>query len=91
MPTYNYECDNCRLKFSVFQNINDKSYTDCKECNTKDSVRRIITGGTGMIFKGDGFYLTDYTDYGKKENKKTNKKEKNKKKEINNEKNKSSN
>ena len=91
MPTYNYKCNHCGIEFSVFQSINDKSYTDCKEYNTKDSINRLITGGTGMIFKGDGFYLTDYTDYGKKEIKKTNKKIKNKKKEINNEKNNSSN
>ena len=67
MPTYNYKCSDCGIEFSVFQSINDKTITECKKCNAIDSIDRIITGGTGMIFKGDGFYLTDYV---KKDNKK---------------------
>ena len=74
MPTYNYKCDNCGIKFSIFQSINDKTFSNCKKCNTMGSIDRIITGGTGMIFKGDGFYVTDYTDYGKNKDNKNNKK-----------------
>ena len=72
MPTYNYKCNNCGIEFAVFQSINDKKHSDCNKCNTRDSIERLITGGTGMIFKGDGFYLTDYTNYGKKDKKELN-------------------
>ncbi len=80
MPTYNYKCNNCDVEFSVFQSINDKALTDCDQCDKLDSINRVITGGTGMIFKGDGFYLTDYA---KKDNKKQ-KLEKNESKKGNN-------
>ena len=87
MPTYNYKCVDCDVEFEVFQSINDEKLVDCIKCNAKQSVNRLITGGTGMIFKGDGFYITDYkknvkTEKNKKEeqkpkkNKKDNKKEK---------------
>ena len=66
MPTYNYKCNSCDTEFSIFQGINDNNVEKCIECDSK-KIERLITGGTGMIFKGDGFYLTDYTDYGKKE------------------------
>ena len=53
------------------------TYYDCKKCNKQKKVKRIIRGGSGMIFKGSGFYLTDYTDYGKSpENSKSDKKKK---------------
>ena len=42
---------------------------ECSTCNKEQKVRRIISGGSGMIFKGSGFYLTDYTEYGKKDKK----------------------
>ena len=58
MPTYNYKCENCDNIISVFQGINDKPLINCATCNGK--INRIITGGTGMIFKGNGFYHTDY-------------------------------
>ena len=80
MPTYNYKCNHCDVEFSVFQSINDKALTDCDKCDKLDSINRVITGGTGMIFKGDGFYLTDYA---KKDNKKQ-KLEKNESKKGNN-------
>ena len=80
MPTYNYKCSHCDVEFSVFQSINDKTLTDCNKCDKSDSINRVITGGTGMIFKGDGFYLTDYA---KKDNKKQ-KLEKNESKKGNN-------
>tara|TARA_Y100001970_G_C14057346_1_gene762281 strand:+ start:470 stop:727 length:258 start_codon:yes stop_codon:yes gene_type:complete len=84
MPTYSYECQACGNIMDVFQKMADstlKKY-DCNKCNKKNKVKRIIKGGSGMIFKGSGFYLTDYTDYGKspksskkklKENKNNNK------------------
>ena len=58
MPTYNYKCNECENKFSVFQKMSDDSIEECPQCEGK--VRRIISGGSGMIFKGTGFYLTDY-------------------------------
>ena len=65
MPTYNYKCNSCDAGFSVFQGINDNRTKKCVKCSSEE-IERLITGGTGMIFKGDGFYLTDYTNYGKK-------------------------
>ena len=84
MPTYNYKCIKCDAEFEVFQGINDDSIVDCIECDTKKSVNRLITGGTGMIFKGDGFYITDYKK-NKKDNQKTKKNKKDNKKEKKNE------
>tara|TARA_B100000029_G_C16865228_1_gene700931 strand:+ start:136 stop:369 length:234 start_codon:yes stop_codon:yes gene_type:complete len=72
MPTYNYICLICNRKFVVFQNMNDQSISDCKYCDSK-KVERIISGGSGLVFKGSGFYLTDY------KNKKSDKKIKDKK------------
>ena len=63
MPTYNYYCSNCDSHFSYFQKMSESSLSTCEECGGK--IERIITGGTGLIFKGSGFYLTDYKD-GKK-------------------------
>lgn len=64
MPTYEYECTKCGELFELFQSMTEKAKrtikTDCKECNNKAPVcRRIGTGG-GVIFKGSGFYQTDY-------------------------------
>ncbi|UCG30616.1 MAG: zinc ribbon domain-containing protein [candidate division WOR-3 bacterium] len=58
MPTYEYECLFCRYKFDEFQKITDKPLTQCPKC--KGKVRRLISGGAGLIFKGNGFYVTDY-------------------------------
>ncbi|MEO0136538.1 MAG: FmdB family zinc ribbon protein [candidate division WOR-3 bacterium] len=58
MPTYEYECNNCRYLFEVFQGINDPQIEQCPKCG--GSVRRLISGGAGLIFKGSGFYITDY-------------------------------
>ena len=81
MPTYNYKCAECDNEFEIFQSINDDNLTDCIKCKSKKSVNRLITGGTGMIFKGDGFYITDYKKNIKSEdnNKKEQKSKKNKK------------
>ena len=58
MPTYNYKCNDCNHHFLVFQKMSDDSIEECPQC--EGQVRRIISGGSGMIFKGTGFYLTDY-------------------------------
>ncbi|MDR1446589.1 MAG: zinc ribbon domain-containing protein [Treponema sp.] len=57
MPTYGYECKSCGHSFDVFQNMSDEPLKICPQCG-KD-VRRLINGGTGIIFKGSGFYVTD--------------------------------
>jgi putative FmdB family regulatory protein len=58
MPTYDYECTACGYNFEVFQKISDTPLTECPQC--KKRVKRLIGGGTGIIFKGSGFYTTDY-------------------------------
>ncbi len=58
MPTYIYVCDRCGHSFERFQKMIDKPVKKCPECNSK--VHRLITGGGGILFKGDGFYCTDY-------------------------------
>ena len=57
MPTYEYECKSCSHSFEVFQSMSDPPIKDCPECGKE--VRRLIFGGTGVIFKGSGFYVTD--------------------------------
>ena len=69
MPTYNYQCKSCNEIIVVLQKISDSSLKSCKKC--KGDLKKIISGGTGMIFKGNGFYLTDYVR--KTENNETNK------------------
>ena len=59
MPTYDYKCDNCGYQYEVFQSMKDKLLKKCPECN-ENKLRRLIGGGGGLIFKGSGFYLTDY-------------------------------
>jgi len=58
MPTYEYKCQICGYMFEIFQSMKDKPATKCPECNGK--VQRLISGGAGVIFKGSGFYATDY-------------------------------
>ncbi len=59
MPTYEYECRSCGYKFDVFQKITDKPIKRCPSCR-KMKARRLIGRGAGIIFKGSGFYQTDY-------------------------------
>ena len=58
MPTYEYECENCKKTFDVFQSITAEPLKMCPECNGE--VRRLIGKGAAIIFKGSGFYATDY-------------------------------
>lgn len=58
MPTYDYDCPTCNQTFEVFQSITAAPLEACPTCGGK--VQRRIHGGTGLIFKGSGFYLTDY-------------------------------
>lgn len=59
MPTYEYVCLKCGKNFEVFQSMKDAPLTTCPHCK-KGKVRRKIGGGAGLIFKGSGFYITDY-------------------------------
>lgn len=58
MPTYDYECKNCGHVFEYFQSMTDDPLTTCPDCKT-ESLRRLIGGGMGVIFKGSGFYVND--------------------------------
>ncbi|MBA2124269.1 hypothetical protein B9J78_04970 [bacterium Unc6] len=58
MPTYEYECTKCSHHFEVFQHIKDETLKKCPKCDGK--VKRLISGGSGLLFKGKGFYTTDY-------------------------------
>ena len=71
MPTYEYECTECGQKFDVFQKMTDSFLKECPKC--KGKVKRLIGSGSGMIFKGSGFFATDYK---KKSQDKTNQKPK---------------
>ena len=57
MPTYEYECRECSHSFEAFQAMSDEPLKTCPECGRE--VRRLIFGGSGVIFKGSGFYVTD--------------------------------
>ena len=59
MPTYEYECEACGHKFEAMQKFSDKPIKTCPQCN-KRRVKRLISNGTGIIFKGSGFYITDH-------------------------------
>jgi putative FmdB family regulatory protein len=57
MPTYGYECKSCKHSFDFFQSMKDEPLNVCPKCGKE--LRRLINGGTGVIFKGGGFYVTD--------------------------------
>jgi putative FmdB family regulatory protein len=61
MPTYEYKCDACGYAFERFQSITADPIKRCPECG-KAKVKRLIGTGAGLIFKGSGFYITDYRD-----------------------------
>ncbi len=59
MPTYQYECSSCGHEFEALQSMTDKKLKKCPECG-KSALDRLIGSGNGIIFKGSGFYETDY-------------------------------
>lgn len=66
MPTYEYRCTSCGHEFEVFQKMTDPPKKRCPECRSK--VEKKLSAGAGLIFKGSGFYITDYRsdDYKKR-------------------------
>jgi putative FmdB family regulatory protein len=72
MPTYEYECAKCKKSFDLFQSMKDSALTICprEQCRQKTwgkgKVRRKLGTGAGLIFKGSGFYITDYRSEGYK-------------------------
>lgn len=65
MPTYEYECKKCGDRFDAFQSITAEPLKRCKKC--RGALRRLIGTGAGILFKGSGFYQTDYRDSSYKE------------------------
>lgn len=59
MPTYDYVCDSCEHEFELFQSITEKTKRKCPECG-RLKLRRLFGTGAAIVFKGSGFYQTDY-------------------------------
>jgi putative FmdB family regulatory protein len=59
MPTYDYHCDNCQHEFELFQSITEPAKKKCPQCG-KQKLRRLFGTGGAIMFKGSGFYKTDY-------------------------------
>lgn len=74
MPTYEYECLKCGCHFELFQKITDPPLQNCSRCGGR--LRRLIGTGAGLIFKGPGFYATDYRKKEYKDKEKQEKKDK---------------
>jgi putative FmdB family regulatory protein len=68
MPTYEYACQKCGHEFEQFQSMRDEPLKKCPRCK-KAGLKRLVGSGAGLIFKGTGFYITDYKNKssGKKE------------------------
>ena len=60
MPTYEYECEKCGKRFEAFQSITAEPLTKCNDEACGGTVKRLFSAGAGFIFKGSGFYITDY-------------------------------
>lgn len=69
LPTYEYKCTKCSHRFEIFQSMKDDPLTICPVC--KGEIKRLIGAGSGPIFKGSGFYQTDYKNTPKKSDNKT--------------------
>jgi putative FmdB family regulatory protein len=73
MPTYEYHCEKCRKNFDAFQSMRDSAFQECpkEHCQMKKwghgKVKRLLGTGAGLIFKGSGFYITDYRSSSYKE------------------------
>lgn len=68
MPTYEYQCQKCRRHHEAFQSITAKPLTRCPKC--KGRLKRLLGRGSGFLFKGSGFYITDYRSKSYREAKK---------------------
>lgn len=62
MPTYDYLCEACEEEFQATHKMSDPPLSECPNCGAKGQVRRLMGAGAGLIFKGSGFYITDYRD-----------------------------
>ena len=58
MPTYAYRCKDCQHEYEAFQSIKEEAHKTCPQC--KGEVVRLIGAGAGIVFRGSGFYVTDY-------------------------------
>jgi len=58
MPTYQYECRDCNMTFEAYNSINNRDSAHCPTCGK--TARRLLSPGAGFLFKGSGFYITDY-------------------------------
>lgn len=58
MPTYEYRCPSCQHDFEKFQRMSDEPVAECPACGAP--AERLLSGGAGLLFKGSGFYITDY-------------------------------
>lgn len=73
MPTYEYHCSKCDKNFEVFQSMKDEAFKTCPEAQCQmapwghGEVKRLLGTGAGLIFKGSGFYITDYRSEGYKQ------------------------
>ena len=63
MPTYEYACQKCGHQFEQFQSMRDEPLKKCPKCG-KAALKRLVGSGAGLIFKGTGFYITDYKNKG---------------------------
>lgn len=77
MPTYSYKCSECGNEFELFQYMTDEPIKTCPTCHGK--VERLIGKGAGVLFKGNGFYITDYRSESYKNGVKAEKSEKSEK------------
>ena len=64
MPTYEYQCESCGGTLEVFHGFNDPPPTKCTACGAEGTLRKLISAGGGVIFRGSGFYATDYKSNG---------------------------
>jgi putative FmdB family regulatory protein len=77
MPIYEYQCANCGHQLEELQSISEPPLTKCPKCG-KDTLKKLIGSGGGLIFKGSGFYLTDYKKKSTSNSQSPSKKEKSK-------------
>jgi len=66
MPTYDYQCQKCGHRFEEFQSITAEPLKTCPRQECRGRVKRLISSGGGLLFKGSGFYITDYRSEGYK-------------------------